>query len=116
MTKQAKVILILIVAQTFFSIAFAEKFRYDRQDKRDPFFISTDRPQTIESTTTASPAHFKLEGVIVDPNGASMAIIDGTIIKLGEKVGGYQVKKISKDGVLFSDGDRDIWVAIRTEE
>ncbi len=110
-----KVLTGIVAAQLIFSIALADKFRYDRHDKRDPFFVSTDRPQHVESTAQ-TPTNFKLEGVIVDPGGASMAVIEGTIIKLGEKVGGYRVEKITKDGVSFSDGEKEFWVAIRTEE
>jgi len=115
MKNWLKISALLISTQLIFSVALAEKFRYDRHEKRDPFFVSAERPQANEANTQ-TPSNFKIEGVIIDPGGASMAIIDGTIIKLGEQVGIHKVKKITKEGVLFSDGEKDFWVAIRTEE
>ena len=115
MKNMRKVLAVVLASQMFFSMAQADKFHYDRHDKRDPFFVSSDRPQALESNAQ-TPVNFKLEGVILDPNGASMAIINGDIAKLGDQVGSFRIKQITKQGVLFSSSERDFWVPIRTEE
>jgi hypothetical protein len=46
-----------------------------------------------------------------------LAILNGTIVGPGDRVGGRVVKRIDRDGVLLIEpGGRDVFVAIRTRK
>ncbi len=95
---------LLFLAQFVFSMAFAEEFSYDSHGKRDPFSISKGTKITLEDSS--SKINIKLEGVVVDPKGHSVAVINGEMVGEGDKIGDQiTVKKITNQGVEFeSDG------------
>ncbi len=42
-----------------------------------------------------------LEGIIYDKNGTSCAIVNSEIVRIGDKVGEFQVLKILENKVIF---------------
>lgn len=111
-----KILVVLLVAQLVFSIAFADKFRYDSHGKRDPFVVPGDSSQPIAVMKVESPTNIKLEGVMVEVNGKSMALIGGEVYQIGDRVGTYQIKRISNDGVAFEGAGREFVIPIQIED
>lgn len=91
----------------------AEDATYDAGKRRDPFV-----PLTAEESVlvTASSSSVKLEGIIYDPNGRSMAILNGKAYLAGEAVGDATVVKIQKDHVVISVNGEEQTLRIREEE
>ena len=81
-------------------------FVYDAKGHRDPFIplvrdgklIGTQQGKSIEGSRPV------LYGILWDPNGQSMAMINDTEVRAGETVGMYQVLEIRKDAVVLSAG------------
>lgn len=92
--------LILTAAQP----ACGEEFVYDSQGKRDPFIplVTPDgRFQNLEPAETTREEECKLEGIMYDKYGISYAIVDGTVVMIGDTIGDYQVLKIEEKRVIF---------------
>ncbi|MBU4346535.1 MAG: general secretion pathway protein GspB [Candidatus Omnitrophica bacterium] len=94
----SSVICIMLIS----SIGFAqEQFLYDAKGKRDPFIslvTSDGRLLKLEQETTEG---LLLEGIIYDKGGLSYAIVNGAVVKIGDKINEYQLLKIEEDKVAF---------------
>jgi hypothetical protein len=86
---------------------------YDSGNRRDPF-VPLDEGNGISAVTTSSGV--KLEGIIYDPGGRSMAIFNGKSYQMGETLGDATVVKISKDYVVISIRKEEKTLWIREEE
>ncbi len=76
---------------------------YDRKGKRDPFISLVDSGITsaagLEVVETIEDVKF--EGVIFDPFGESMAMLNGEVVKEGDKAYNVEVVKIFKDAIII---------------
>ncbi len=109
--RQAIFSSIIIIIICFFAICAQAKegeFSYNSNDKRDPFspLVSSDGRILFGARTAAAQPEqpemkMALEGVIWDPEGKSLAIINGTPVKEQERILGLQVLKIKKDSVIL---------------
>ena len=96
------------------SSAFAEtELRYDAGGRRDPFVPLSGENNTLVTPTSSG---VKLEGIIYDPEGRSMAILNGKSYQKGETVGDATVVKILKDRVVISVGNEEKTLRLREEE
>jgi len=95
-----------------FSVAADQQdqpWSYDPKGKRDPF-IPLVRDGRIVSVTgdLSSPGASVplLAGILWDPGGHSIALINDTEVMVGETVSGYQLAEIRPDAVvLVRDGE-----------
>jgi hypothetical protein len=82
-----------------------EDYVYDIAGKRDPFIplITADgRFVQLERTQdNAEASELKLEGIIYDKYGLSYAIVNGSVVKIGDLIADYQVLKIEELKVVF---------------
>ena len=82
-----------------------DDYVYDIGGKRDPFIplITADgRFLQLERTQEDIDASaLKLEGIIYDKYGLSYAIVDGSVVKIGDIIADYQVLKIEEKRVIF---------------
>jgi hypothetical protein len=91
-----------IFAFAFCLLCFAqEDFVYDSEGRRDPFLVLVTPDGRLLKLDQESKKGLLLEGIIYDKNSLSYAIVNGTIVRVGEKVEDYQVLKIEKNKVLF---------------
>lgn len=85
--------------------AFAqENFIYDAQGKRNPFIplVTADgRFLQLEVDQTLKDAGLNLAGIIYDKYGISYAIVNDSVVKIGDYVDDYQVLKIEESKVTF---------------
>ena len=103
---------LFFLTQLIFSIAFAKEFRYDSHGKRDPFFLSSKVVKTIAEDTGAV-TNLKLEGVVMDPKGRSLAVVNGEMVGEGDRVGGLVVvRHITNQGVEFENNGKTFTIPI----
>ncbi|HOU37208.1 MAG TPA: hypothetical protein PLJ26_01915 [Candidatus Omnitrophota bacterium] len=78
---------------------------YETGNKRDPFIplITSDgRFVPLEKTPgEESESVLKVEGIIYDKFGLSYAIVDGSVVKIGDLISDYQVLAIEEKKVIF---------------
>ena len=91
--------MVFCLALFYFSLAFAEEFRYDSKGKRDPFISSE------QSAAELGSGQLRVEGIILDPRGKSYAIVNGEIVGAGDVFAGFKVKQIEANQVLFEGKD-----------
>lgn len=97
----------------FFVVDFAfsdeEQFIYDSNHRRDPFspLVSSSGEMLQASPSVLSAENISLEGIIWDPKGVSVAIINGTIVKEGDMVDTIAIKKIADNYVVVLIGDAE---------
>ena len=99
------------------SSSHEEPFRYDPASRRDPFvplvregkFVPTTPGQTV---ATAQPTLF---GILWDPGGSSIALINDGEYKVGDSVEGYRVKEIRQDAVVLTNGGEPVVLKLAFE-
>ena len=82
-------------------------FKYETGVNRDPFIplVTKDGKLTITYGTLNSINDVILEGILYDPSGESVVIMNDLVLKEGGRAGGIEVKKIEEDRViLFFEG------------
>ena len=82
---------------------FADEYIYSSKGKRDPFI-----PLIISKTRTSlglqaveTIEDVKFEGVIFDPSGGSIAVLNNVIVKEGEKAYNVEVVKIYENAITI---------------
>jgi len=82
---------------------------YDAKGKRDPFVALVRDGRLVSAVPNTSPGSSLtpvLGGILWDPGGQSIALINAEEVKVGDKVGDYQVSAIRQDAVvLVRDGE-----------
>ncbi|MDD3983415.1 MAG: hypothetical protein WC583_05920 [Candidatus Omnitrophota bacterium] len=75
--------------------------------KRDPFIpLVTPEGRLIQSAAAPGEGEVRLEGLIYDDNGPSLAVLNGAVAGVGDSVRGYRVIKITENKVtLMKDGE-----------
>lgn len=95
-----------------------EEFKYDSKGKRNPFIplVTPDgKLINLDSEETKNNG-FMLEGIIFDKNGVSYAIVNGSVVKVGDIVGQAQVLKIEKNSVIFVKDGQTSQVSLKEED
>ena len=93
----------------------AAGFIYDAKGKRDPFIplVTQDgriiEPPRRKEKTEGPP---QLEGIIYDPRGASYAVMDGEVFRVGDAAGDYQIIKIELRKVIMQKAGRELTVEL----
>lgn len=112
------IVFIIITTCLFFDMnifASKEKFVYNSHNKRDPFvpLIEFDRKKVTapkdDKQEYVGYTAINLEGIVYDPLVGSKVIINGKILKAGDKVNSYTVEEIFSDRVILSIlGDKKV--------
>jgi hypothetical protein len=94
-------------------------FIYDAKGKRDPFIplVTQDgriiEPPKRKEKTEGPP---QLEGIIYDPRGASYAVMEGEVFRVGDAAGDYQIIKIEAQKVVLQKAGREFTVELKKED
>lgn len=92
-------------------------FTYNDHDKRDPFWsLLGNRGTILNFDKDIYASDMVLEGVLLEPTGDSVAIINGNIVKIGDKVGFFIVKEIQVNMVILEKGQEMITLKLKKEE
>lgn len=115
--------IILSVVITFYSLTAsiyltgAEQFKYEGKDRRDPFvpLVNEQGKITTSSSAVGSIKDIVLEGIVWDPKGGSIVIINQNILKEQDFIGDYQLTKIESDRVILKKANKEYVVELVKE-
>ncbi|MGE5280509.1 MAG: hypothetical protein ACM3L6_07200 [Deltaproteobacteria bacterium] len=94
----------------------SDKYLYKGQGTRDPFLpLITPSGQLINLEPETDTA-LRLEGIMFDPNGNSIAIINGELLRVGESLGDAVVVAIEEDKVTLVRQNETLELQLRREE
>ena len=120
--KKNKLIILFVLIWALTAVAAyaseEQAFIYNSKNKRDPFI-----PLVTQSGVYApglemaveSVADISLEGTMIDPQGGSLAIINGQILRLGDQIGIFKIIKIEAARVIVSAGEREYIINLSSE-
>lgn len=99
----------LAVVLLFASSAVAEGYKYESRGKRDPFvpLVGIDRPAVSKLQDITSIADIKLEGIATGAKGKLIAILNGEIVKEGDRFGVIEIGAITRQNVKIRIGGID---------
>jgi len=105
--------LVLIIA----GFTSPEDFKYEAKGKRDPFvpLIGPDRMVVAGLEDITSIADANLEGIATGAQGKKIAIINGEMLKEGDKIGSLEVKKITSRMVVLAIGGKEYNLSLPEE-
>ena len=109
MRKVKSFIIFILLISIDLVYAEVKKFKYDPKGRRDPFIpLVTDAGQLLElEPAEEGISGLHLEGIIFDKKELSYAIINSTVVRIGDWVGEYQVYKIEpKKVILLKEGEK----------
>ena len=95
----------------------AEPFRYDSGGRRDPFIPLVREGRLVGTTQGAhvDAATPTLYGILWDPQGDSIALINDVEVRAGETIAGFRVKAIQRDAVVLDGGGEPVVLRITYE-
>ena len=95
----------------------AERFRYNAKGRRDPFapLVRDGRIVAISTGGRTESSLPVLYGVLWDPGGNSIALINDGEARVGDMVAEYRVVEIRKDAVVLANGGEPVVIAIAFE-
>lgn len=87
---------------------FASEYKYEAGDRRDPFIplVMSEQRISMGLETVETVDDVKFEGVIFDPSGSSMAVLNGEIVKEGEKIHNVEIVKIDDNSIALKIYDK----------
>ncbi|MBU0759341.1 MAG: general secretion pathway protein GspB [Candidatus Omnitrophica bacterium] len=108
MKEMLTVFLVLLIAGMAPSAFAEEEFTYGAKGKRDPFvpLVSEGGVYVSDAYGISGIKDIRLEGIVWDEAKGSIAIINGEIVREGQKVGAAEVLRIENNAVVFDiDGE-----------
>ncbi len=92
-------------------------FVYNDHGKRDPLWsLLGNRGAILNFDKDVQASDMVLEGILAEPTGGSVAIINGKIINVGDRVGFFIVKEIQGNIVILEKGQEIITLKLKKEE
>lgn len=111
------VIIIFLVCVSIGICGADEPFVYDDHDKRDPLWhLITPSGVIMHYDSDLLISDMVLEGIISDPGGENLAIVNGKIIKRNDKIGLYVVLSVEKNKILLKKGQENFILKLKKEE
>lgn len=93
---------ILILLFGFCILSYAQEKNAPRKIKRDPFIpLVTPDGRILKLKSEEQEEGLAIEGIVYDKAGLSYALVNGEPVKIGDRVGEYQVLKIQENSVIF---------------
>ncbi|MBM3254745.1 MAG: hypothetical protein FJZ08_00360 [Candidatus Omnitrophica bacterium] len=96
-----------------------EQIKYDAGSRRDPFIplVTPDGRLLNLDAEREEKSSLLLEGIIYDKFGISYAVVNGMVVKIGDKISDYQVLKIDANKAVFiKDGETQEIILKKEEE
>ena len=117
MLKNKLVILLACVIMPVGIAGAQQDYKYNAQGKRNPFVpLVTSDGRLMKIADQEASSVINLEGIIYDKKGISYAIVSGEVVKVGNKVGDYQVLKIEEKKVTFIKEGLPLEIELKKEE
>ena len=116
-------VVVLVTLFLFFAfcrVAFCEgEFIYNAKGKRNPFIplvTPGGRLLKLDKSEDTSQQGLTIEGIIYDKLGRSFAIVNATVVGIGDMVGDFQVLKILENKVIFIKNGEPLEVELTKKE
>lgn len=95
-----------------------DEFVYDSKGKRNPFIplVTPDGRFLKLDKEEEKKGDLIVEGIIYDKNGRSFAIVNTSVVGIGDFVGEYRVLKIEQTKVIFIKEDQVLEVPLSVEK
>ncbi len=97
------------------SSVFGEQYFYKNEGKRDPFISLISPAGYLIDQDAQDNKTLRLEGIIVDPKGDSIAIINGLMMRVGEKIGDSVISNIEENKVTVIQDNQKVDIELRRE-
>jgi len=94
-----------LICSSIFSYAQTEaSFIYESEGRRDPFIplITKEGKLLVTYGVITSINDVVLEGILYDPEGESIVILNDLVLKENDQVGNIKVERIEKNRVILS--------------
>lgn len=94
-------------------------FVYDDHGKRDPLWRLVNAQGVIvsfekDANAASSSDNMALEGIVYE-DGGSVAMINGTMVQVGETIGAYVVETIAPHEVVLKKGEESLSLMLSSE-
>lgn len=111
------ILILLLVVPMVFAETEEVPFTYDDHGKRDPFWrLVSPSGAILNFDSDLMLSDMALDGIISDPNGGNMAIINSIIVKTNDNIGLYVVSSVDKDKVILNKGGEIYVLKLKKEE
>jgi hypothetical protein len=108
---------ILLISGIGLAVEDAAIYKYNSQGRRDPFIpIVTTDGRLIKVKPEGGVTGLALEGIILDENGVSYAMINGDVVKIGDDINGFEVLKIEDNKVILIKDGEPLEIELNKEE
>ncbi len=90
----------------------ADEIPYSSGGRRDPFIPLIGAKGMLKYGSEAKSKDLVLDGIIFDPAGESLVVINGETYRQGSQIGKVAIISIFKDRVVLgqSDGEKTLWI------
>ena len=87
----------------------APSFLYDSKGRRDPFvpLVREGRLVAAGPGAQVEPSKPVLYGILWDPGGHSIALVNDAEVRVGDRIGDYEVREIRLDAVVLNRGGEE---------
>lgn len=100
----------------WFSSVPAQEYTYKYQGKRDPFIPLISSSGYLINLEPQENEILHLEGIMYDPQGESMAIVNGELVAVGETIGDYLISSIESERIIVIKDNEKVEIEFRREE
>ena len=100
----------------FCSCVFAEPYTYKYEGKRDPFVSLISPAGFLVNLEPEDNSTLRLQGIMFDSKGDSMAVINGEMVRVGETIGDSVISRIEENKVTVIQNNQKIDLELRREE
>jgi hypothetical protein len=91
-----------------------KKFQYDDHGKRDPFLSLVSPSGTILNyDNDIEMSDLSLQGVMAGADGQNIAIVNGKVLKINDKIGEFVVDEINPDNILLRKGEQELILKLK---
>jgi hypothetical protein len=96
-------------------------WEYDPKGRCDPFYPLVQEGKTVRCEVNIQvpgtlTGAFTLGGILWDPGGHSIALINGLEVKRGDRVEGYEITDIRHDTVVLTHAGQQVVLQIQYED
>ena len=92
-------------------------FVYDDHGKRDPmWYLVNTGGVVMDYSSEIVLSDLFLEGIMTSPDGKNVAILNGRLLRLNEKIGQFTIVEIGKDSIVLMDGQQRFELKLKKEE
>lgn len=93
-----------------------DEFKYDAKDKRNPFIpLITSEGRLLKLDKEETQGNLAIEGIVYDKQGQSFAIVNGSVVAVGDNLGDYRVWKIEQHKVIFIKDGQPMEIELKKE-